>query len=334
MSLKKNSISFYIGMGVSLSFILYAVTKMDLQKALNVIWSVNPLWLIPIFAMQVLTFYFRALRWRCILEPLKRIKITSLMSALYIGVMGNMVFPMRIGEIMRAYLISKKERISVSGTFATIMLERCFDFLAMFVILILVLVFANPVSISGDIWRDLKFAGAFVVSGLIISFTIFYMMAGGDNILNRVLYWLLGLLPQKATDKLTGIFESFRNGFQALNKGGHVLAIFLYNAGVWVCITTVYCLFLPMFGMDWSLEISSVMTLFVIFGVMVPSSPGWIGPYHAAVIFALSLYGVDSGKALGMAVLIHLTGFTFTVIIGIICLYREKVSLREIGHSA
>ncbi|MEE8483688.1 MAG: lysylphosphatidylglycerol synthase transmembrane domain-containing protein [Nitrospinota bacterium] len=332
--MKKVSYSLYIGIAVSLAFVAYAVTQMDLLKALHSMLEINPAWIVPFIVASFFSFYFRALRWWYIIEPTKKIPVKNLFPALAIGFMGNMIFPMRLGEFIRAYVIAKKERISASGAFATIVVERVFDVLATVVLLLIVMLIASPQQITPDTWEKLKGVGAVFAAIMIIAFAAFYFLADGDNALNRLFLKLINLLPEKAAHKGAELFESFCSGLQVVTKGGHIIATLGYSALVWVSIVASYLFFLPMVGLPISVEMACVVTLFVIFGVVFPSSPGFVWPVHADVVLAIGFYGVDAGEALGMAIVIHLLIFMYTVLQGLFFLWSEKMTLSEISHSA
>ena len=331
---KKGGIMFWVGMAISLGFVAYAVTKMDLSKAASIIVTVNPIWLLPIFAVHLLTFYFRAARWWYIMEPTRRVPVMTLLSGHCLGGFANMVMPMRIGELVRAYLVAKKAGIKTSSSLATIVVERAFDMLALLVLMILVMTFANPKSIPAGTWHDLRMGGQVIAVFLVAGFGIMYMLAGEDSALSGVITRLIGRLPDETAAKGVVMYESFRDGLKALKKGGHLFGILANNTMVWLCMLLFHFLFLPMFGLGYSLEMGAVLTLFIVFGVSVPSSPGFIGPFHAGVVLALGFYGVDAASGLGIAVIIHLTTFIYVVIVGIFFLWREKLSFSEMRHTA
>ena len=333
MHSKKGKLMFWAGLAVSLLFVGYAVAEMDLRKAFSVIATVDPKWFLPIAALHLLVFYFRALRWWYIVEPTKRVAVQSLFSALSIGFMGNMIFPMRIGEIIRAYVIARKEKIDVSSAVGTIVVERGFDMFGLLVILALVIVFANPVAIPADTWQDLRTGGIVLLTLLVGMFAVLFLMAGEGGTVNRLFLRLAGLAPDNIARKITELFDSFRSGLQALKKGHHVSAILFHNTMVWIGIFFFNYLFLPMFDLGWSLEMALVVSLFIVFGVAVPSSPGFIGPFHAGIVLALGFYGVDADSALGVAIVLHLTAFIYTVVMGLFFLWREKMSIGELKHS-
>jgi len=71
------------------------------------------------------------LAWDYLLRPLKRIPVRRLFPVVVIGYMGNNIFPFRIGELLRAYVLKRNEDVSISSSLATIVVERIFDGLTM-----------------------------------------------------------------------------------------------------------------------------------------------------------------------------------------------------------
>ena len=89
------------------------------------------LWLIPSVAVYFLAVLVRTWRWDYLLRPLKRIPVRRLFPVVVIGYMGNNIFPFRIGELLRAYVLKRNEEVSISSSLATIVVERIFDGLTM-----------------------------------------------------------------------------------------------------------------------------------------------------------------------------------------------------------
>jgi len=71
----------------------------------------------------------RAWRWRYLLMPIKTVGVGSLTSAIFIGWAFTALLPGRLGEVVRPVLIGRREDISKTAAFATVVLERLFDLL-------------------------------------------------------------------------------------------------------------------------------------------------------------------------------------------------------------
>ena len=79
-------------------------------------------------------------------------------------------------------------------------------------------------------------------------------------------------------------------------------------------------------------ELSALVFLIVLTstGQAVPSSPGYVGVYHAAAVLALEQFGVDPATALGMAVLTHALSYGSLVIVGVIALWTGGYTLGDV----
>jgi len=114
-----------------------ALKDVELSKLYDTIVSADYLWVLLPIPVIMLSHWVRALRWKTMLNPiLKHSSTWNLFSAVMIGYAANNVVP-RGGELLRPYVVSRREKISFSSTFATIVVERIIDVIA------LVLLFAG-----------------------------------------------------------------------------------------------------------------------------------------------------------------------------------------------
>ena len=122
---------FWLGLAVSAVFLLWALQGLDLQQVAQYLKRGNYLWLIPSVGVYFLAVLVRTWRWDYLLRPLKRIPVKRLFPVVVIGYMGNNIFPFRVGELLRAYVLKRNEQVSISSSLATIVVERIFDGLTM-----------------------------------------------------------------------------------------------------------------------------------------------------------------------------------------------------------
>ena len=122
---------FWLGIAVSAFFLLWALQGLDLQQVAAYLQQGQYLWLIPSVAVYFLAVLVRTWRWDYLLRPLQRIPLRRLFPVVVIGYMGNNIFPFRIGELLRAYVLKRNEEVNISSSLATIVVERIFDGLTM-----------------------------------------------------------------------------------------------------------------------------------------------------------------------------------------------------------
>ena len=84
-----------------------------------------------------------------------------------IGYMGNNIFPFRIGELLRAYVLKRNEDVSISSSLATIVVERIFDGLTM---LLFVFIALPTVPSLPDGLRYIVIVGGVLFLGALVVF--------------------------------------------------------------------------------------------------------------------------------------------------------------------
>ncbi len=134
MKLDKKKILFISGILVSIICSWLFVRKIEWSSLGVAFRDAKYIYIFPTIILMFLSFYFRAVRWKVLISPIKKVSILNLFSVNMIGFMANNVLPARLGEVIRPVMIARKEKINVSTSFATIVMERIFDMLGIIVI--------------------------------------------------------------------------------------------------------------------------------------------------------------------------------------------------------
>ena len=116
------------------------------------------------------------------IESIDRVKINHLFSATMIGYFGNAIFPFRLGELLRAYAISKKSKIQTTTAFGTILTERLVD-MAGLVLTMLFFTFLHPISFQNK--QIMFILGLITLLGFIFIFLLISKKANISNYLKR-----------------------------------------------------------------------------------------------------------------------------------------------------
>jgi len=81
-------------------------------------------------AAVVLTFFARTIRWRYLLRPLGETRFRTVFRSTVIGFGALAILPIRMGDVIRPYLLARQERMPVTSVFATVVMERVLDLVA------------------------------------------------------------------------------------------------------------------------------------------------------------------------------------------------------------
>ena len=129
-----------IGLVMAIAALSYTLRNISFGELVNSLKNADLVYIFPGLVVITLSYVTRAYRWQILLRPFKSIPVKEIYSPLMIGFMGN-VLPARAGEFLRAYLVGKRNGITFSGAFSTIIVERLFDLVCLMVLFVWVFVF-------------------------------------------------------------------------------------------------------------------------------------------------------------------------------------------------
>jgi hypothetical protein len=286
---------------------------------------------VVLLAVPVIFFshLLRAVRWRYLMDPIKRVDVASLFSALIIGYMANILMPAHLGELVRAYVLGKKREVSASSTFATIVVERIIDVFA----LLLLMVFALLLYPFPD-W--INRAGYAMLVGTVGLFVFLILLKRYYAFFERFLNLVFRPLPEGMQERLSRAVERFALGIVPLRSGWDYLVVAFLSVVIWVCYGFIIHLvlyafdFVGLYRLPWwtSLVVLVVTTI----GIVVPSSPGYVGTYHWLCQVSLAMFAVPAGPALSFAILVHGVNFLPVLIVGLILAYYEGVEIFRVQN--
>ena len=133
MKLDKKKIIFIAGILISIICSWLFARKIEWSHLSTALREANYVYIIPTIILIFVSHYLRAVRWSSLIAPIKRVSVLNLFSATMIGFMANSVLPARIGEVIRPVMVARKEKIKMTTSFATVVMERIFDILSIIV---------------------------------------------------------------------------------------------------------------------------------------------------------------------------------------------------------
>lgn len=269
----------------------------------------------------------RAARWQIYFLPKRRVPFRSLLGTLSISYMASAFLPLRAGELVRAVFLGQRQRIPIPGIVGTILVEKLFDFLAIGVILAVLLVLqANSLPAAAQV------AGVSITSVILVGFGFVVALAiWREPTLNLVGFFEQHLPFGLSTRlRLREAAMHFAEGTDSLRDG----RLWLLLLG-WTAITWLFSVGSTLAGMlSLNVPPDIPMALFVVVltstGQAVPSSPGYVGVYHAAATLALTTFGVDTATALGVALITHAFSYGSLVVVGLIALWTGGYTFSDV----
>jgi len=329
----KVDLKFWLGIGTSFFFMALLFRKINFSQLSVALRLVDYRYIVLAVACNFLSYFLRAVRWRYLLICEKPIPLSSLYPATIIGYMANNLLPARLGEFVRAYILAQREGLQTPAVFASLVIDRIFDGGTVLILLLLTLMTLRlPPGMeeaafalrTGGIVTTLFYVGVLVVMFLLKRFTRQTIAAIG---------YLARPFPQSFSERLIPLLGSFIGGIRLSSRTSHRLALVVTSLLIWLFALIPVDLTLRAFDVHLPIAASMFILVLLVFAVMVPASPGYIGTYHYACFKGLSVFGIPEATSVSIALIIHGTSFFPVIIAGCYHLWRGKISLTDIQRA-
>jgi len=305
------------GVIISLAAIIFILYKFDLRSLAKAIRSANYWVLLLSLGISVVWLAIRGLAWRTLLRG--KASYRDIFLTISEGYLLNNFLPFRLGELGRAFLLGRKANLGFMEVLSTIIIERTLDVAFSAIILLSAVPFVVGAAGAGKI---AALMGVLVVVGLIT----LYVLAR-----NRV--WAMHIFERLSARWPTfqvrggGFVGSFLTGLEGLTDGGLFIRVLFWMIIDWaISILQFYLLLVAFFPFP-----QPIWALFGLgaaaFGNAVPSMPGAIGIYDAALAGALTVVSGDPTTSLAATLVAHVFNYVVTGIIGAYALATEGETL-------
>jgi uncharacterized protein (TIRG00374 family) len=329
----RRRVIFWVGIAVSVLGVYLAIRNVNMAETWRALRHARYVFVLPVIVLQVPIFWLRALRWKVMLRGVRDIRVYPLFRATLVGFMANNVLPARVGEVVRAYAIGRTERVSKSAAFATIVLERILDGIMVLAAFWSVLIFTGARSALVSAGAGWLINGAYLLLGVSVGAIPFLVLLKlrpdwGQGLIRR----LFRFFPERVRSLAEGSTERFASGLSALGDFRGLVEIIALSVALWVVLAlTNYSVFLA-FDATPPVWASFVVLTVASLGVILPSSPGYVGTFHFFCVLGLSIIpglAMSAEDRLSYAILIHVAMYLPVTLAGLYYLRSDHLSLRS-----
>jgi uncharacterized protein (TIRG00374 family) len=317
-----------IGLLISALFIYWALPGLHLAEVGQALRSANYWWIVPGIAVYFLGLWARSWRWHYTLRHFKSIPIQRLYPLICIGYFGNNVYPFRAGEVLRSYVLRRREGIAISSSLATVIIERVFDGLTMLLFVFLALPFA-PALPSG--YRNAVVGLTVLLFGATL---LFVWMATQPARLATLYTWFADrLLPRAVRQRTDDFYGRFMAGLASLSRPSDVVMIFGTSVVIWLMETVKYWFVMHAFAFEVSFLVLMLMNGLVNLATTLPSAPGYIGTFDLPGIEVLKTFGIDANLAASYTFTLHAALWLPVTAVGAYYFLREQLRWSDIARA-
>lgn len=305
-----------------------------LQKIINDFKSVNYIWIFAILCCYVISNISRALRWQILIRPLGyRPTFLNSFLTIMLGYFANLGIP-RIGEIVRAASMSRYENIPTEKLMGTIVVDRIFDFIMLFLVIGLAFLLEYD-----TIWNYLVENGLMERLNALATSSFIWVLLGIGIIGLAALYFFRKQLAQHPiAQKIMNILKGFAEGLQTVRQLDKPWLFVFHSINIWFMYFLMTYLAFFSFAPTAHLSPLAGLMIFIFgaFGIILPA-PGGMGAYQFFVKEGLLIYGVDGNDGFSFANIVFFSlQIGINVLLGLVALIalplinrKDKMSNEE-----
>lgn len=272
-----------------------------------------------------LVHLFRAMRWRHLLRPLGAVSLRSTLAVSWIAFAAILLSPLRTGEVVRPYLITRRSRIRLWEATGTVAAERIIDGLVISLLLFTTLQLSTPLSPLPDHVGDLAVPASAVpraAYGVLALFAVCFALMGvffwHRDLARRVTRAMVGVVSVPLAERLAGIVERVADGLRFLPSARRLLPFLLETAAYWtINASGVWLLGWGTGLADFTLVEACVVVGCIGIGILVPAGPGYFGAFQLSGYMALAMFFPEAtikGPGAAFVFLLYVTQVGFHIL--------------------
>jgi glycosyltransferase 2 family protein len=308
-----------LSIGILVGAMWYTLRDVDFAKLTDAMSKANYWWVFAPLPLMIISHYLRGLRWTTLMLPIQAgLSVWNSFSGVMVGYFLNNLVP-RSGELVRPYLLSKRERIRFSTAIATIVVERVLDVLSLGLFILGTIYYSQSRLLAAlpDVGGKLVNALVVLPAGMIVAITLLLTTNIGE--------WMLRHTVKRFSEplylKLHNYLEAFTNGFSIFKSPGLWWRVVAETVGIWIAYSVPMYLSFIAFGFDtrYGLSFLDANLIFTISTVayLIAPTPGAFGVYHTLVSQGLTrLFSVPPAEALAFAFVTHGVGYVVQLLLG------------------
>ncbi len=310
---------------IAAGFLYLAFRHVPLADLRSALGRFDARWLVPAFAISFILQLFRTWRWQLELRPLERVGFWPLWVVTSVAYMAINLLPVRLGEFVRPWLLSRRSRVTFSNVVGNLVIEKTMDSVVIvFYILLGLLSTPNlPVWVRRGAWFPAIGASVIVAAALLLWWR-------GEPFVHR---WIGRWLPERAAATLKRVTRALLDGMRILPDGRLLALVFGVSVALWFLPILSSYVIIRAFGFAVPFSAALIVFIFIGFGTALPNAPGMIGTFQWACVLALGLFGVAKVDALAYGLVLNAIQLLSLVAQGLIALPLAGVAVADIRRA-
>lgn len=311
-----------LSLAVGGAFLVLAFRNVDHEQLRDAFAHLDARWLVPAVCLSLLLQVFRAWRWQLELRPLARVPFATLWVVVSVAYMAINLLPIRMGEVVRPWLLSRRSTVSFSNVVGNLIVEKTVD--SAVIVFYILLGLLTTENLPAWVRRGAVVpAVAFVALAVVI---VLIWRKGEAVVERRAARWL----PERFRARVVGVARALVDGMRVLGHPALVGAVFAVSILLWSIPILSSWVMIRAFHLAVPFNAALIVFIFIGFGTALPQAPGMIGTFQYACILALGLFGVPQPQALAYGLVLNALQLSTLVAQGLVALPLAGVSVRDL----
>ncbi len=307
--MKRTHLQLAVGLVISLGCLYFAFRGVSMTETLQALRQADARFLAAAFLFYGLGYVFRTLRWKVLLQPVKRVSLATLAKVLLVGFAANNFLPFRLGEVLRAHLCGRQFGLSRVTAFGSIVIERLTDMVSFIVAFALAAwVYPFPAAVRQAAWSMGAIALALIGA---LFFSILFQ--------SRCREWLrrAPLLSTPWKHRLDALYVNFMQGVSGMMDLKTLSTAVALSLGAWWVEGTFIYLVTCAFPIPFEYPQAFFILFFLAVAVALPQAPGYVGTMEFFGGTAMALLGHSKELGLSVILAVHGLQFLFLAVVGL-----------------
>lgn len=317
--MRKGNVITIAGILISLVLLYFSLKDIRFHEIVATLRRADPLFIPLPLVFILIAVVLCAFRWFRLAGS--GVRYMDTFAALMIGLFVNNVLPARIGEVARAYVISKKRGLSFTYSFSTVLLDRFFDLTGL---LLMAFIFFPDESIPVAVSRSI-----YILIGFLILCIACLILFSREQFANKIADKLSTIKNPHFTKLATRVL-AIQENLKRINSPFNLILSVVLSFCTWFSMTIALYLVILMLGINIDFRDIPFVCALLNLGLTIPSSPGYVGVYQFLLVYLLAIFGVPKYEGFTISVIYHAMWFIPYNILGFLYLLKEHLKIREI----
>jgi uncharacterized protein (TIRG00374 family) len=251
------------------------------------------------------------------------LSISTLFSIISVGYLFINVLPVRLGELVRAYLAGQLLQTGTPRALSTVILERVLDVLT---VVLLLLSLSPFLPLPAWAVQGSLLAGGVGVVLIVVMVFVASNREHGVRLGDRLGRWL----PERLQRPFTTGWASLLEGFGVVKEPRQLALVALLSIAVWLVSAGVNYSVMVAFTLPAPPTTAVFVLCVTALSMVIPSSPGYIGVVEYMAILALSIFGIARESALSYGLVLHAVNYVGLNLLGLVGLWKESLSYSDL----